>query len=633
MCGIAGIIQNSTGIGGRQKIVQAMINKMRHRGPDDKGFYHDEVIGLGHTRLSIIDVEGGHQPMLSEDGRYCLIFNGEIYNYRELKETLKGRGYGFRTKSDTEVLLYWLKEYGVAGISDLNGMFAFALWDKFEKSLLMARDRLGIKPVYYHFSKTRFIFASEIKAILLGLDSREPDLETIFEFVTFQNVLSDGTFFKSIKKLTPGNWIKWKDNEIQKGVYWDVVFNREFGLGFADTVDRYKDVLTRSVARHLISDVPVGSYLSGGIDSASVAVLAAEMSSAKLHTFTGAFTDSPYYDERVGSRAVADQMNASVHEIEIRPQDYLDHIEEVIYHLDEPTLGTGALPQFMVARMVSKDVKVVLTGHGGDELFGGYQVNKVALLRETARNNPAKLAAAIRGIRMDEWTRVLYFLLYPLLFPEVRHGLFIMVPSQKRNRFLSGDFLAMNKGIEPLAILDAYDTNYQDLPGEKILRLYLKTYLPTLFIQEDKVGMAHSVEARTPLCDNEMVALALNVPLAMKLWGNKLKALPKAAMRPYLEKSLYALPKRGFPTPFARWYRREPLQSYVADLLFGRRTRERGLFNTETLKTLFHKNIRSKTDNLFDYERANKMYSFSAIELWFRIFIDDQGLKCKEDEV
>lgn len=624
MCGIAGIVRNSRTEKDLDSI-RKMIELMAHRGPDDEGIYYDDHICLGHKRLSIIDVHGGHQPMSSPDGRYVLVYNGELYNYLELKERLIKRGRRFVTRSDTEVLLYWVAEHGISGLTDLNGMFAFGFWDREEATLLLARDRLGIKPLYYTEDINALFFSSEIKAMLPLISQKEADLNAIYEFLTFQNILSERTFFKSINMLLPGRWLRWTPSGIESGCYWDITFTQNHACNFQDVVEEYSEVLNNSVARHMIADVPVGSYLSGGFDSSSVATIANGLIDEPIHTFTGAFTDDPYYDERIGSRAVAENIRSVVHEIEITPQDYLRYIGKVIYHLDMPTLGTGALPQYMVSQLVSRDVKVVLTGHGGDEMFGGYQVYKVAMLKETLRGNPKKIISVLWGIKWDEWTRVMYYLLYPLIYPEVGSGLFIMVPRKRRDGFFTRDFLERNNGFEPFESLAKYMNCKDDLPGERLLRLYLKTYLPTLFNQEDKVSMAHSVEARTPLCDNQMVDLSLKFPLGMKLWNNELKAITKAAMKSRLPNVLNTLPKRGFPTPFARWYREEPLRSFMEDVLFSKRTEERGIFDIISLRKTFQRNLHSKTDTLYDYARANQLYSCSVVELWFRTFIDQEA--------
>lgn len=602
--------------------MKAMLASIAHRGPDDEGVYTGEMVSLGNKRLSIIDLETGHQPQEFQDSRYAIVSNSEIYNYRELRRRLEGGGHRFVTKSDTEVLLHWFVEHGVSGLPALNGMFAFALWDRDERTLVLARDRLGIKPLYYCVVGDRLVFASEIKAILPWLEDRRPNFDAIFEFLTFQNILTDQTFFAGVHKLSPGHWLQWTPDGIRTGQFWDVSFPRDYRGGIEEAVEEYRATFAEAIDRHFVSDVPVGACLSSGIDSSSVATMAARRMASPIHTFTGAFTDADYYDERVGSRSVANSIGAIPHEVEIRPADYVETIEKVIWHLDEPTLGTGAFPQYMVSRMAADHVKVVLTGHGGDELFAGYQVNKVALIKEALQGNPLSLFQVLLRIRWDEWTRVAYYLLYPLLYPEVRHGLFIMTPEKERASLFAGDFLSRVASHDLFMGVDRLVRDKDYSPGEKLLVLYLKTYLPTLFIQEDKMGMAHSIEARMPICDNRLVDLALRLPFRLKLWGGRLKSVPREAMRPWLPRTLYRLPKRGFPTPFARWYRCDPVRSLMEDLLYSQKTAERGIFNTKRVRLLFERNLRSKTDTLADYALANRLYSMSMVELWFRLFMD-----------
>lgn len=616
MCGISGFAGLTLG----RADLEAMNRTLAHRGPDGRGIHLDGPVGLAHTRLAIIDPAGGVQPMSSPDGRFTLCFNGEIYNFRELRRELEADGFRPRTDSDTEVLLHLLAASWTDGLSRLNGMFALACWDSRWKRLLLARDRLGMKPLYVCEHGGGLLFASEIKAMLPYLPQREPDLETIYEFFTFQNVLCDRTFFGHVRKLPQGGYLEWTPEGVTRGRFWTFAFPKPFEKGFPEAVARYGHLLEAAVDRHMIADVPLGAYLSGGIDSSSVATLAAGRCSGPLHTFTGAFTDAPYYDEREGSRAVAEAIGAVRHEVEISPEDYLKNIGRVIYHLDEPTLGTGALPQFMVSELTARSVKVVLTGHGGDETFAGYQVFKTALIREV-QGFFGKLATLAR-VRPDEMTRVLYFLLYPLRYPEVGSGLFIMTPRARRAAFFTPDFLSGMRHFEPTERIAQALGGDEATPGQRMLRLYLTTYLPTLFIQEDKVGMAHSLEARMPLCDNTLLDLALSLPLGLKLNRGSLKAIPREAMRHRLPPRLFSLPKRGFPTPFARWYRRDPLRSFMRDTLFSPRARQRGIVNTARLERIFDALDKGSGDGLMDYARANTLYSASAVELWFQTFID-----------
>lgn len=620
MCGIAGYTDDFDR--GGEALLRRMMSLLAHRGPDDEGVYRDSRVSLGMRRLSIIDPPGGHQPKITADERFVLVFNGEIYNFRELKEKLTRRGVQFTTESDSEALLYWLAEFGESGLAELNGMFALAFWDSCDRRLLLARDRLGIKPLYYTLSGGALAFASEVKALLPLLGRPEPERNAIFEYLTFQNIIGEKTFFRGVNKLLPGCWLRWSPGGISRGSFWELVFPRDWNGDFKQARQEYVQTLDESIRRHLISDVPVGAYLSGGFDSSIVATAAADRLPGRMSVFTGAFTDSAWYDERSGSRAVAARIGAEAHEVEITPQDYREHIGRVVYHLDEPTLGSGALPQFMVSRLVSRHVKVVLTGHGGDELFAGYPLFKVAQLREQLRSNPSGLGSLLWNLKKSEWARVLYYGIYPMFYPEIGYGVAIVIPRRKRGGILSGDFLALNEGFEPLEAFRDMFSGKDYTPGERMTAWYVKTYLPTLLIQEDKVAMAHSIEARTPLCDNRMLDLALRLPLELKLRGGSLKALPKEAFKSRLPEMLYRLPKRGFPTPFARWYRKEPLRGMMEDLLFGARARQRGVFNCVALEKEFRRNLASGSDGLFDFSRARLLHSASLVELWFRTFID-----------
>lgn len=625
MCGIVGLIRATPQRPVERALVEEMTRRIRHRGPDDNGVFCEPGVGLGHNRLAIIDPRHARQPMASPDGRFILIYNGEIYNFPVLKARLETGGVVFRTRSDTEVLLHWLLEHGTSGLHELNGMFAFALWDSVERSALLARDRLGIKPLYWAQHQGDLVFGSEIKAMLPALPPAQADMGAIFQFLSFQNLFSQGTFFQGVHRLPAGSWLRFKDGRVDQGRYWELCFNEDPNIRFEDAVERYKEVLQRSVRRHLIADVTLGAYLSGGIDSGQVAVTAAGLVPRQMETFTGAFTDAPYYDERPLARETAKMAGAVIHEVEITAQHYREHILRVIHLLDEPTLGTGALPQYVVSGLVAQHVKVVLTGHGGDEMFAGYQVNKVALFRDLLRKNPLSALRLLTRIRPDELTRFLYFLGYPLLYPEVGYGHFIMTPKRRRQSFFEPGFLAANADHEPLDAFEQVLGGRSETPGQRLTRIYLKAYLPTLLTQEDRMSMGHSIEARTPLCDNDMLSLSLSLPLSVKLHNGELKAVPRQALRGALPDSLFNQPKRGFPTPFHLWYRREPLKSYVQDILADTATRERGVFRVAEVQRLFSANLASGSDTLYDYARANAIWSALSVELWFRTFIDGDG--------
>ncbi|MEW6095271.1 MAG: asparagine synthase C-terminal domain-containing protein, partial [bacterium] len=426
-----------------------------------------------------------------------------------------------------------------------------------------------------------------------------------------------------IKKLLPGHYLSYLsyENSLKIKRYWDVEFNLSEFNSFSECIERFREIFKNAVKRHLISDVPLGCYLSGGFDSTSVSTIASQLINSRLETFTGTFDEGPRYTEIPCSRTVASGINAKIHEVVIRAEEFIDNIYNIVYHLDEPTIGTGPFPQYLVSKLVSEHVKVVLTGHGGDELFCGYEVFKASYYKDLIKKNPLNILKFLTSVKANELARIMYFLFYPFFQRAVQYGLFIMFDKNERKRLFTNEFYSQMKDYDSLG------TIRKILNGKKLNRversnyLYLKTYLPTLFILEDKVGMAHSIEARTPICDNELVDFALSLPVKYKLYNNELKAIVKEGMREKLPLILYEQPKKGFPTPFAIWFRKQ-LKQFAYDILLGEITRRRGVFNMRYIKELLDRHCNLKTNTLYDYTRANKIFSLLTIELWFRIFID-----------
>ena len=622
MCGVIGVAGENC-----PDKVRAVIQRIAHRGPDDSGVYADAAVTLGHCRLAIIDPAHGRQPFQTANGRFVLSYNGEIYNYRELARRLRDRGVVLQSRSDTETLAYWFQEFGLDGLADLDGMFAFAIWDTHEQRLVLARDRFGMKPMYLAHTAGKLVFGSEIKAMLPWLERRH-NPRAIAQFLTFQNVLTQETFFAGVEKLEPGSWVEWTPRGTRTGKFWSLEFpETPAEAGLAQAAEEFTSLFDASVKRHLISDVQVGSYLSGGIDSASVATRGAGLLGApSFPTFTGAFTDRPYYDERDGARAVADRIGAEFNDVEITPDLFENALARVAWHLDEPTLGTGAVPQYIVSGLAAQHAKVVLTGHGGDELFAGYQVNKAFRIKDALRSGPLDLIRALGSVRRDELTRILYYLLFPLVQPEVGNGIFIMTSRRGWPRTAGAGLIEeLGPGFAPAETVSDLFAGKGYTPAQMLFALYLRTYLPTLFIQEDKVGMAHSIEARMPICSNDLLSFATDLGLDSKLAGGALKAIPRAAARQWLPEMIFDLPKRGFPTPLARWFRAGHLKDMVHDLVASSQTEERGIINAPAARKLFEANAKSSSDTLADYARANKLYSLAMVELWFRTFIDGDG--------
>jgi len=607
-------------------LLKKMSESLIHRGPDGEGYYSDKKVSLGHRRLSIIDLESGGQPMYNADQSIVLIYNGEIYNFKELRQELESK-YTFQTQSDTEVIIHAYQEYGFDCLNKFNGMFAFALWDKNKQQLFLARDRVGIKPLYYYYDGrlNRFWFASEIKSILQD-KSIFPEInpESLVDYLAFQNILDEKTFFKGIKQLLPGHYMVVDTQGLKLHQYWDSSYLKK-SVPKNSSIQFYRHQFAKifkdSVRGHLISDVPLGTYLSGGFDSGSVTMLASKLIPHHLQTFTGTFRETGKYLETPCSRAVAKTAGAEINEIVITPRHFLQNINKVIYHLDEPKVGVPAISQYMVSELVSKKVKVILTGHAGDELFAGYPIYKAFYFKDLLRKNPLNIFRLFTFFKLSEIPRSAYFLLFPWFDKEVRPGLFIIFNQNQRKRLFTSNFYQRIKSYQPVKTVELYLQGKNISNADRAQYLYFKTYLPSLLILEDKMGMAHSIEARTPLCDNKLVEFAHSIPWEYKLYGGELKHLIKHTMRGLLPDILYQQPKKGFPTPFSLWIRGE-LKDYIYETLLDKRTWDRGIFNQKYVKKLLDRHCNSKSDTLLDQVNAARIWSLLNVELWFRIFID-----------
>ena len=554
MCGIAGYV----GELGDEGLLTQMLDLMQHRGPDARGQFRRPGLALGHNRLSINDLSPlGNQPFVTADGGVALTVNGEIYNYRELRRDLEHRGHQFKSQSDSEVILHGYREYGEDFFSQLNGMFAVALWDDSFRKMILARDRLGIKPMYYAQLPGAFLFASELKAIAsckaveLGIDE-----QALGEYLTFEHYFGGRTLNREIKMVRPGQIVTFAGS-ITTHFFWKPEFGKTEPV---DVYEAYREHSRTSVKRHLLSDVPIGCYQSAGFDSSIVTFWANHEASKKLSTYTGTFGLPGYFDEAEDASRFAGSMGSPNQRVDIVPADFVECFEKLCWHLDEPRAGFGSFSQFQVARRAAQDVRVVLTGHGGDELFAGYPIYRNLLafdhpLSFLKRSTPREMAIAA------------CFAFYPLMAKAAKFRMPVVIPPHLWGGVLHGDALAALAETDPCASLQ--DIRRQSVsPAEEVTRIYLQEYLSSLFVVEDKVGMAFSLESRTPLCDNAMVDLALSIPLETKLKGMELKHIPRRAMKGLLPEGLYHLPKRGFPTPLRHWFKNE-LKPFVWEFILG----------------------------------------------------------------
>lgn len=606
MCGINGFISYDNKTENQlKKIATAMNNSMKHRGPDDQTSKVYENIGLGHVRLSIIDLsDSGNQPMKYNNGNYIIVFNGEIYNYQELKKELLAKGHYFQSKTDTEVILAGYKEWKEEVIEKLNGMFAFAIYDRQEKKIILARDRLGIKPIYCYYDENQFMFSSEIKGLLTLGVRKEINLESLKEYLQFQNTFGEKTFFKNINLIEPGTYlvINTKDKSIHKKKYWDITFKKE------NNTTTFRETFEKSIERQLMSDVAVGTYLSGGFDSTSVTMLATKHNK-NMHTFTAAFEEGKEYDERTYSREVAKKIDADLHEIIITPKMFKEVLPKVIHHLDEPTKLGRSFAQYYVAKKAREHVTVALTGHGGDELFAGYPIFLAKKYALELKKKPWKILSVLYQIsKHSSKKNIIYYLFGPLIKKDLKYDLISLFSEQEINKLSNDDYKeeleATNnkKWLNKLRRKHAKDDSLQS-----VMRLYLKTFLPTLFLVEDRMSMAHSIESRVPICDNELIDFALKQSFEEKLFDNELKWTIKEGMRDILPKSLYSASKKGFPVPLRKWFN-EGLKEYLYDKLLSEKSKIKSLFNQKEIKKLIDRNA-----NFIDEQ---KIWMLLNIEIW-----------------
>jgi asparagine synthase (glutamine-hydrolysing) len=598
-----------------------MCEAIRHRGPDDEGYFIGPGVALGMRRLSVIDVGGGQQPIANEDGTIQLVFNGEIYNYTELREELARSGHVFRTASDTEVIVHAYEEWGELAFGRLRGMFAIALWHEPTTTLLLARDRVGIKPLYYSESPGTLVFGSEIKALLAGGDV-EPALDPagLDHLLTFLYSPPDASIFQGVRKLRPGHLLRWRLGRSAVVPYWAP--SREAFAGTeADAAFVLRTVLADAVQSHLVSDVPVGALLSGGIDSSAVVGLMASRS-RHVRTFAIGFEEQRF-DELDAARLVARHFGPEHHEFVVRP-DAVAIMDRLVDHFDEPFGDASAIPTWYVCEMARRHVTVVLSGDGGDELFGGYD-RYVPHPRVAAFD---RLTGAVgRRLAQSTWRRLRpgrrgrNFLRHVAKDPCGRYvdAVSYFRPDE-RAQLLSPDLCARVDGRRAEASLAAcFDrTARLDWPSQ-MMGVDLQTYLPEdVLTKVDRMSMAHSLEARVPLLDTAVVRFAASLPGAMKIHAGERKRILKRAVADLLPAATLAKPKQGFGVPLEVWFR-GGLRSLVCDVLRSRPARQRGYFNEPYVDRLIDEHLSGRRSHTL------RLWLLVMFELWHRRYVDGRG--------
>ncbi len=617
MCGIAGIAS----LDGRpveMEELRSMCAALVHRGPDDEGFYLRDGAGLGMRRLSIIDLETGRQPVRNEDGTVWVVFNGEIYNFRQLRRELEGRGHSFYTATDTETIAHLYEEYGARCVEKLRGMFAFAVWDERRRRLVLGRDRLGIKPLYYAQVGGRLVFASELKALLqLPEVPGRLDWSALGYLFTFLCTPRSESIIEGVRKLEPGHiLIATPGQELRVERYWDVEFEPEHGRPEAYFVERLRELLEESIGLHLVSDVPLGAFLSGGMDSSAVVATMSRLTSAPVKTFSIGFRE-PEYDELPSARVVAQRFGTEHHELVLEP-DVLGIIHDLAWHLDEPFGDASAIPTYMVSKLAADHVTVVLSGDGGDELFAGYDRYLVEQRERRLRFVPALARDAVGAIgrSLPPGMRGRNFLRHVALAGIDRYldaaTLFRMDEQQR---------LFRPDAFEHLSRHDPWRTAAAPLGNGRrhwlsaLQRLDLMTYLPLdILTKVDRTSMAHSLEARVPLLDHKLVEFAATIPPNLQLRNGTTKYIFKRAMAGILPQSVITRPKHGFGIPLGRWFRGQ-LVGFVRDLLLSERSRQRGILDAAYIEALVERHERGRDLDL-------QLWTAMSFELWCRMFLD-----------
>jgi asparagine synthase (glutamine-hydrolysing) len=624
VCGICGKLTFDRQDRVQPALIRVMLDTIRHRGPDDEGVYTAPQVGLGHRRLSIIDLSTGHQPLSNEDGTVWIVFNGEIYNFRELRALLLSKGHVFRTKTDTEVIVHLYEEFGPACLEKLRGMFAFAIWDENTRSLFLARDRVGIKPLYYQLSNDALVFASEIKAILADpAIEREIAPEMIDRFLTFSYLPGEETLFKGVRKLAPGTYLLHREGRTEIRQYWDLKFSKPVESPSPQEAERQLlDLLAEAVDLHMIADVPVGILLSGGVDSTAILSFAAERTQ-DISTFTVGFSEMGVADERPYARMAAERYGAQHYDMTISAADFAAFMPRYIWHMEEPVCEPPAVALYYVSALARNHVKVLLSGEGGDEAFAGYPNYRNLLWLERLKSSIAPLSGAgalglsiasslFRLPRVAKYAPLMkahfpdyYYSRTSSPYRNSESGL----PALYRSDFASA--VDPEYSVEPVRRLYPNIKGYSTL--DQMLYIDTKTWLPDdLLIKADKMTMANSVELRVPLLDHKVLEFAAALPSKLKVRGFATKYLAKKALGSRVPKAILERSKAGFPVPYESWLRKD-LRAWVSEVLLDRTSTSRGYFDAKAIEGLLRRNQETAG-------HSKLIFSLLTLELWHRAF-------------
>lgn len=615
MCGITGFIGQ-----GDERILMRMTRALEHRGPDDEGFFIKDGVFLGHRRLSIIDIATGHQPIYNEDKTVYTISNGEIYNFQELKKELIKKGHQFYTNSDTEVIVHLYEDRGENFLKELNGMFALALWDRKKEKLILARDRLGQKPLYYALLSKNLIFASELKAILVHPQiKKELDFYSLAKYLNYEYIPVPHTIFKNIQKLEPGEYLVYQREKIEKKRYWDIKFSSKLpGRDLLELLDQH---LERSVKMRLVSDVPLGIWLSGGIDSTAIAYYAQKNSPTPIKTFSIGFAESSF-DESKYARQAANFLKTEHYEKVFSPKDCLDLIPRIIEFLDEPLADASIVPTYLLSKFTREKVKVALGGDGGDELFMGYPTFQAHQLAKVYEKIPYFLKNSLIAPIINHLPTSFGNISFDFKLKRFISG--FKYQPEIRNQIWLGSFLpeAIEKLITPRIYQEIKSKNiFEDIGNylkilndeplkNRLIYLYLKNYLQEdILVKTDRASMAVGLEVRAPLLDYKLVEFVNSIPAELKLRGLTTKYLFKKLMEKKIPKEIVWRPKKGFGIPIAFWIKKE-LKDFTLELFNQAKIKREGIFNYSYINQLLKEHFSGKKDH------RKLLWTLMVLEMW-----------------
>ncbi|MBA2733125.1 MAG: asparagine synthase (glutamine-hydrolyzing) [Acidobacteria bacterium] len=636
MCGIAGFIGgDNLNKQERERVLDRMCHVITHRGPDDQGTIVRGAVALGMRRLSIIDLAGGHQPISGCDGQVTVVFNGEIYNYRELQDELTARGHRFQTHSDTEAIVHAYEEYGPSCVERLRGMFAFALWDERARKLFIARDRAGKKPLYYTLTLDgALVFGSELKSLLEHpMVEREIEVDALDAYLSLGYVPDPLSIFRGIHKLPPGHYLEFTDGKVAIKEYWDFQYESAAGSKAErreeDYLEELRHLLDEAVRVRLISDVPLGAFLSGGVDSSVVVGLMARHMGQPVKTFSIGFHEDSF-NELKYARIAARHFDTDHHEFVVTP-DICHIIEELVWHFDEPFADSSAIPTYMVSKLAREHVTVALSGDGGDEIFAGYTRYMVDRKRSGFANLPRVLRKGVmqplsRRLPHGAWGR--NYINNVALDPLERY-LDSISPFTGLNKLsLYEDGFGQQVSANTAAALfrDYARRVRTGEPLDTLLYLDSKTYLPgDILTKVDRMSMAVSLETRAPLLDHKLIEFATTIPASMKMKGFEGKHIFKRAVSDFVPAEILNRPKQGFGVPIQQWINQE-LRGMIRDVLTERRARERGYFNASYIELLFDEHERHRRDH------STQLWTLFMLELWHRRYVDGAAVSSYEPD-